>query len=40
MKIFGIGTDIVKTSRIKNLLKMKNILRDYSMKMKYLNVEN
>ena len=26
MKIFGVGTDIVKTNRIQRLLKRKNIL--------------
>ena len=28
MKIFGVGTDIVKTDRIQKLLKKKNILEN------------
>ena len=35
MKIFGIGTDIVKISRIRKSIKKKNLFLDYLIKKKF-----
>ena len=40
MKLFGIGTDIVKISKSKNLLIRENFYLGYLMKKKLLNVKN
>ena len=39
MTIYGIGTDIVSTERIKKLLNNKNLLHEFSIKKKSLNVK-
>ena len=39
MRIFGIGTDIVKISRIKKSIKKKFFYQKYLVKEKFLDVE-